>query len=65
MEQSKNENVEPTAWPGEGVWVAFNSDGSAFVPFATEIEALRYALPYAMAVTFARYGDDEWMQKAR
>jgi hypothetical protein len=46
----------------EGVWVAFNWDGSAFVPFASELEAYRYASGLMMNVRFARYGDDEWMR---
>lgn len=44
-----------------GVWVAFYYDGSAFVPFATEIEAYRHANSYSMQVKFVRYGDAEWM----
>ena len=45
-------------------WVAYYHDNSAFVPFATEIEALRHALGYQMAVKFARYGDPDWMHGA-
>jgi mono/diheme cytochrome c family protein len=48
---------------GPGVWVAFNYDGSAFVPFASELEALRHASSYHMPVTFIEYGDEEWMRK--
>lgn len=44
-----------------GVWVAFNWDGSAFVPFRTEVEAYRYAAGYHMNVKLARYGDPDWM----
>lgn len=40
----------------EGVWVAYNGDGSAFVPFAEEIEAYRYASPLSMRVEFVEYG---------
>lgn len=50
--------VSPSA--AEGVWLAYYSDGSGCVPFATEIEALRHALPYSMAVKFVRYGDEDW-----
>jgi len=46
-----------------GVWVAFNWDGSAFVPFATELEALRHANSYHMPVKFVEFGDEEWMRK--
>lgn len=49
--------------PPTGVWVAFNWDGSAFVPFATELEALRHASSYHMPVKFVEFGDDEWMRK--
>lgn len=44
----------------EGVWVAFNWGGSTFVPFATELAALRYAAPMGMAVRFVRSGDENW-----
>lgn len=47
----------------EGIWVAFNWDGSAFVPFATEIEAYRYASGYHMNVMFVEFGNSEWMQQ--
>jgi hypothetical protein len=53
--------AQPTEDP-QGVWVAFNWDGSAFVPFATELEAYRYAAPYHMNVRFVAYGDHEWMR---
>lgn len=43
-----------------GVWIAYHSDGSGFVVFASEVEALRYALPYAMQVKFALFGDPDW-----
>jgi hypothetical protein len=47
----------------DGVWVAYYSDGSDFVVFAEEIEALRYALGYQMNVKFVRYGDPDWMNR--
>jgi hypothetical protein len=49
--------------PPEGVWLAYNQSGSAVVPFATEIEALRYALGLTYAVKFAEFGDDDWRRK--
>lgn len=47
----------------DGVWVAYNYDGSAFVPFATELEALRYAADFHMPVKFVALGDPDWMNK--
>ena len=47
-----------------GCWVAFNWDGSAFVPFAEEVEALRYALSLHMSVSFVHFGDEDWMRHA-
>jgi hypothetical protein len=49
--------------PTDGVWVAFNWGGSAFVPFATELDALRYASSYSMTVRFAQFGDEDWMNR--
>ena len=46
-----------------GVWMAYYSDGSGWVPFATEIEALRHALGMHMDVKFAAYGDDAWRER--
>lgn len=40
-----------------GVWVAYNGDGSACVPFAEEIEAYRYAAPMNMSVRFVPFGE--------
>jgi hypothetical protein len=31
------------------------------VPFATEVEALRYAVGNAMQVRYAPFGDEDWM----
>jgi hypothetical protein len=45
---------------GGGVWVAYYHDGSGFVVFSTEIEALRYALANSMTVRYARFGDPDW-----
>ena len=44
----------------DGAWIAYHPDGSGWVIFATELEALRYALPYSMQVKFARFGDPDW-----
>lgn len=41
-----------------GVWVAYCSDRSGIYPFATEIEALRYANGYCMAVKFVAFGKE-------
>ena len=46
---------DPTEREG-GVWLAYNYDGSNVAPFATEIEALRYALGYSMQVIWCPYG---------
>jgi len=62
---SGSEKPPQTPREESGVWVAFNYDGSAFVPFATELEALRYASNYQMPVTFVHYGDDAWMRGTR
>jgi hypothetical protein len=43
-----------------GVWIAYHSDGSGLVVFASELEALRYALPSGMQVKFALFGDPDW-----
>jgi len=40
----------------EGVWVASYGDGSAYVPFRTEIEALRYAVANHMSVELVPWG---------
>lgn len=41
-----------------GVWVAWYSDRSAVVLFATELEARRWASDGAMRVDFVRFGDE-------
>lgn len=44
----------------EGVWVAYGSDYSHHLSttvFATELEALRYALENYLTVGFLRFGD--------
>lgn len=46
-----------------GVWVAFNWDGSAFVPFGSEVEALRYAVDLHMTVRYVPFGDPDWMNR--
>lgn len=40
----------------EGVWVGHYSDGSAVVPFATEVECLRWAVENCASVAFVPYG---------
>lgn len=40
-----------------GVWMAYNGDGSACVPFAEEIEAYRHAAPMNMSVRFVPFGE--------
>jgi hypothetical protein len=42
----------------EGVWVAMYSDRSSFVPFATELDALRFAVGNGMSVVFCHFGTD-------
>lgn len=49
----------------EGCWIAYYHDGSGSVVFRTELEALRHALSYSMAVRFARFGDPDWMRGER
>jgi hypothetical protein len=49
--------------PADGAWIAYYLDGSGFVVFATEIEALRHALGTDMDVKFARYGDPDWQDR--
>ena len=44
--------------PPRGVWVAYNADDSGITPFATEIDALRYAVNLGMAVKFVEYGSN-------
>lgn len=45
-------NQEPT-----GTWVAHPEDWSWFIPFWSEIEALRYAVAEKVPVTFLEWGD--------
>lgn len=40
----------------DGVWVAYFTDRSAVVPFASELEALRFAVTRSMDVAFVPYG---------
>lgn len=47
------ETVEGNA----GVWVAYYLDKSACVPFATELDALRFAVDRSMSVRFVRFGE--------
>jgi hypothetical protein len=58
---------DPACCPGEerkkpGVWLAHNYDGTGVVPFTEEVEALRHALSYSKTVTFATYGDEDWIK---
>lgn len=39
----------PRATTQPEIWCAYNSDGSAFSIFPTEVEALRHALAYTMS----------------
>lgn len=48
----------------DGVWLAYYSDSSAVVPFASELEALRHAISYSMSVRFVRFGDADWHTRA-
>lgn len=41
----------------EGVWIAYYPDGSSVVPFATEIEALRYAVEHKMEARKVLWGE--------
>lgn len=40
-----------------GVWIARHSDWSGIAVFATEIEALRYAVDHSMQVAFMTWGE--------
>ena len=42
----------------DGVWVAYWRTGNVAIPFATEIEALRYALENAMSVSFVKWCEE-------
>ncbi len=42
----------------DGCWVAYYLDRSAVALFASEIEALKYALPRAMSVRFIKWGEE-------
>lgn len=41
-----------------GVWMAYHSDWSGFVVFASEIAALRHAVENSMQVGFVTWGMD-------
>jgi len=41
-----------------GAWVAYNADDSGTTLFATEIDALRYAVSFGMQVKFVEYGSN-------
>jgi hypothetical protein len=45
------------------VWFAYHSDMSGVVPFATEIDALRYANQWSMQVKRVSYGDADWRNR--
>lgn len=49
------ESVEDAA---DGCWAAYYSDRSGVAIFATEIEALRYAVTNSMQVCFWEFGQD-------
>lgn len=42
---------------GKGVWIAYHSDWSGFAVFATEVEALRYAVAHTMSCAFFAWGE--------
>lgn len=44
--------------PGDAVWIARYPDCSALAAFATEIEALRYAVEHSMGVVHVPWGED-------
>lgn len=44
--------------PAPGVWLAYYSDWSAFMVFAAEVDALRYAVAHSMQVAYLRYGQE-------
>jgi hypothetical protein len=43
--------------PLSGVWLAYYTDWSGLAVFATEIEALRYAVDHTMSVAFREWGE--------
>lgn len=43
---------------GDGVWIARYPDCSGLAAFATEIEALRYAVEHNMEVVHVPWGED-------
>lgn len=45
--------------PLTGAWVAYNYGSDRFVVFATEVEALRYALGLHMQVRFQKWGEEQ------
>jgi hypothetical protein len=55
MADQHAESVANEPW---GVWLAFYRDWSGLAVFATEVEALRYAVGKGMAVAFAKFGED-------
>lgn len=54
--------IHPGTPPKPGVWFAF-SDGSAVVPFANEIDALRHAIGNGMHVKYVPFGDEDWRRR--
>lgn len=55
-----------TGFPGDqndlvtytGAWLAYYADQSGMAIFASEVEALRYAVEHSMQVTFWQFGTD-------
>jgi hypothetical protein len=45
------------AAPLSGIWLAYYADWSGVAVFATEIEALRYAVGRSMQVEFREWGE--------
>ena len=41
-----------------GAWVAYYTDWSGLRLFASEVDALRYAVDHGMAVLFVAWGED-------
>lgn len=50
------ESIAVPRLPGDGVWMAYYSDHSGYAPFASELDALRYANGAGMDVEFTPWG---------
>jgi hypothetical protein len=51
--------------PVDGIWVAYYyNEGTGFVPFKTEVQALRFAVGRpGMKVKLAAFGDEDWQTR--